>query len=385
MLYMIKSLLDARFYSGISTLRKNKILSLDKIATSYNDSKERSLFIKEGDIQVYVEYDNPGVPNEWIDLKGKNDKGNYIIDSYYQNYIIYNLLYPNIKNHNDSILNSSGTMLLYARTSDLKTELDDKISHAEQIESGIKYAQLKNYRIIMLFHNGKSGGFIPIKNKENKVIDHDFTLGYNVSRIDFMTFIGGLYKPYHPSLPSISDEEKKILADTFNKDNIKALYCLRVDRLTRSSNMMRYLWENLVLEKNIQLIFGVKREWNLDSSEPHPFLDSDLHRLEIFIEAAKAEDFERIKMFQGAKAAKTKKRNREIDEVNPEQSTDVNNLEETFKDTHVSNSPKKKKAKQRSHSAPASNRVSDEELTSQYAITDHFFRITRAIGSALNV
>ena len=322
--YKIKNFLNAKVNSNVSRLRKRLILTLDKTAGSKDNTNK--LFIKEGDISVFVEWDED-YPNAWIDFRTQ------ITCKYYRNYVIFNLLFPDIKEHNDSIVNSNGTMLLYARTSDLKRELENKSSHAEQIKMGIICAKVNNWKINMLYHNGKSGGFVE-KTRNKKVIGHDFLLGFNVSRPDFLTFIGGMDYPEHPSLINIKNSDDAF--KDFKGQNIKALYCLRVDRLTRSSNMMRFLWENLVIHKNIQLIFGIHPDWDISEMIPEelekesqedkrarkseeageklysPYLTSNLNESDIFMKATESEQFVRRKMHEGAKAAKTRKRNQDV-------------------------------------------------------------------------
>lgn len=344
-LWDIEEYISASFNPNLSDIKKKRILNLEKIESSENDKKQK--YIEEGDIKVKIKWKGYEEPDE-IDFRS-------IASGPERNYVLFNLIYSNIKNHNDAIGDSSnGTLLLYVRTSDHKTELDNKYSHNEQIEAGIKYASIHGYKILMLYHNGKSAGFIPIKH-EGKVIGHDFTSGYNTSFPDFNIFIGGMSQPYHPTLThKYENEHEKFLSD-FKELNVKALYCLRVDRLTRSSNMMRYLWENLVEFKKIKLVFGVKSEWNLDSSQPHPYLDSELHRQEIFIEACKAEDFERIKMYQAKKAAKTRKRNR--DDFNEEDES-VDELNNQLHNAYIN------KRKKINHDLLIDTSSSDEEESS---------------------
>ena len=344
-LWDIEEYISASFNPNLSDIKKKRILNLEKIESSENDKKQK--YIEEGDIKVKIKWKGYEEPDE-IDFRS-------IASGPERNYVLFNLIYSNIKNHNDAIGDSSnGTLLLYVRTSDHKTELDNKYSHNEQIEAGIKYASIHGYKILMLYHNGKSAGFVPIKH-EGKVIGHDFTSGYNTSFPDFNIFIGGMSQPYHPTLThKYENEHEKFLSD-FKELNVKALYCLRVDRLTRSSNMMRYLWENLVEFKKIKLVFGVKPEWNLDSSQPNPYLDSELHRQEIFIEACKAEDFERIKMYQAKKAAKTRKRNR--DDYNEEDES-VDELNNQLHNAYIN------KRKKINHDLLIDTSSSDEEESS---------------------
>ena len=286
----VEEYLDVRFSKDMLAENQQKIRDLVKTASSRGDDKK--LFIKPGDIQVQIKWKGSDELT-WEEFKDEHP--------YYQNWILFNLAFTDIKNHNNSVQNSKGTLLLYVRTSNHKDESKDKFSLPDQIKYGIRCAKEYNYKVMMLYHNGVSGGYERILDDNNHVIGYDYTKGHNTSRSDFQTFIGNLnYITDERLIRTKNKKERKKLKNTikknkeamedFKKYNIKALYCLRVDRLTRTHVMMRQLFENLVVEKKIKLIFGVKPKWNHSLSLLHPYL-TNKDEADIMKEAFNAEQF----------------------------------------------------------------------------------------------
>ena len=272
--YVPEEYLDIR-YVNMSVEGQKLIQTLKKTASSHSSKQDRTSFIKPGDIEVLIKWKGSDEPT-WKDLKKES--------RYYQNWILFNLAFTDIKKYNDSVENSKGTLLLYVRTSNHKDESKDRFSISYQIRYGIKCAKAYNYKVMMLYHNGVSGGYERILDDKNHVIGYDYTQGHNTNRSDFQTFIGNLNY-------STDEENNEEAIKDFEKYNVKALYCLRVDRLTRTSVMMRQLFQNLVVEKEIELLFGIKRKWNHRDSLLHPFLTSTKDEDDIMKEAYKAELF----------------------------------------------------------------------------------------------
>lgn len=308
--YVPEEYIDIRFSKDMLAENKQKIKDLVKTASSRGD--DGKLFIKSGDIEVLIKWKGSSEPT-WEDLKKES--------RYYQNWILFNLAFTNIKKYNDSVQNSKGTLLFYVRTSNHKDESKDKFSLPDQIKYGIRCAKEYNYKVMMLCHNGVSGGYERIHDDKNHVIGYDYTQGHNTNRSDFQTFIGNLNY-------STDEENNQEAIKDFEKYNVKALYCLRVDRLTRTSVMMRQLFQNLVVKKEIELLFGIKRKWNHRDSLLHPFLTSTKDEDDIMKEAYKAELFFVQKIRESSNKRKHDSITEELDKTEKE-------LDELLSDLNV--------------------------------------------------
>ena len=252
----------------------------------------------------------------------------------YQNSIIATELIKVIKNHNTKC-NGTDSCIGYVRVSSQK-DLERDCSIEQQLLNLVEFAKSKNLKIFnVLIHNGVSGGPAP----GNRPCLRNYGLPYNLSRRDFQLFMGDFTITDGNINPQCFDSSNCY----FNDHNIKALYVTNVGRLTRSVHGFRMIYE-FCKHSNIVINTG------LSSNYDNPPLDSRIDRNKMFNLAMEAElqhiDF----CISAQNSVNTRKRNRDMDEQNPEASEDVGNLEAAMDLVEVN--PRRRNRQRRSHSAP---------------------------------
>jgi hypothetical protein len=253
----------------------------------------------------------------------------------YQNSIIATELIKIIKDHNTKC-KSDESCIGYIRVSSQK-DLERDCSIEQQLLNLVEFAKSKNFKIYnVLIHNGVSGGPAP----GNRPCLRNYGLPYNLSRRDFQLFMGDFTITNGTINPQCFDSSNSFFKD----NNIKALYVTNVGRLTRSVHGFRMIYEFC---KHYNIVINSGLTCNYDN----PPLDSRIDRNKMFNLAMEAEIQHIDFCISAQNAFNTRKRNRDMDEQNPEASEDVGNLEEAMDLVQVN--PRPRNRQRRSHSAPA--------------------------------
>ena len=289
---------------------------------------------------------------------------NKVIKLEYQNSIIATELIKVIKDHNTKC-KSNESCIGYIRVSSQK-DLEHDCSIEQQLLNLVEFAKSKNYKIYnVLIHNGVSGGPSP----RNRPCLRNYGRPHNLSRRDFQLFMGNFTITDGNINPQCFDS-----SNIFFKDyNIKALYVTNIGRLTRSVHGFRMIYE-FCKHSNIVINSGLTGDYD------NPPLDSRIDRNKMFNLAMEAElqhiDF----CISAQNASNTRKRNRDMDEQNPEASEDVSDLEEAMDLVQVNHRPHNRQ--RRSHSAPAPIATGSSSATSM--ISSAYSSASSTISSLAN-
>ena len=214
-----------------------------------------------------------------------------------------------------------------------------------------------------MIHHGISGG--PSKTGGQSAHLKKYGTPWNLSRLSFQIFLGNFTITDGNINPACWDCSKIF----FEENNIKAFYVTSVNRLTRMSHGFRLIYE-FCRYNNVSICSG------LQGSYDNPPLDSRINRNDMFKLAMDAELQHMDFCISAQNSQITRRRNRDMDEQNPEQSENVNELEEALVLAQVSERPRRLSLSEIFH-------LPDEQSTSQHTSTDSFnllSRFTRAIG-----
>jgi len=289
--------------------------------------------IKRGEIILKTKWSDGSNSN--VDLKDFRYcyKGKEITNEY-QNSIIATKLIKEIADYNNRC-NSEDYCIGYVRTSG-KKDLEHECSIRKQLLNIVEFAKSRNLKIHdILIHNKVSGGPIPGKKPHLR----NYGTPYNLSLKSFEIFMGNFTILNGNIDPNCWKDSK----DYFSKYNIKSIYVTSIDRLTRSVHGFRMIYE-FCKYSNISINCGLINEYN------NPPLVSRIDRNKMMTLALDAELYHMNCCNSAQIASNTRKRNRDIDEQNPEATEDINDLQEAMQEIEVDERPHNRQ--RRSHSEP---------------------------------
>jgi hypothetical protein len=322
-----------------------------------------SRHIKRGQIILKTRWSNGETTN--VDLKdfcychmGKE------ITNEYQDSIIATKLIKVIKNYNDKCT-SDDSCIGYVRVSS-ERDLKHDCSIEQQLLNLVEFAKSKNLRIYdILIHNGVSAGPKPGRHPYLR----NYGMPLNLSRRNFQLFMGNFTITDGNINPLCWDSSKLY----FEENNIKALYVTNINRLTRSVHGFRMLFE-FCKYSNVVINSGLTNNYD------NPLLDSRIDRNKMMTLATEAE-LQHMDFCNAAQnASNTRKRNRNMDEQNPEASEDINDLEEAMELVQVDERPRNRPRRSRSEPPPRQS----TNASGFSSLSDAVSSVTTAAASLAN-